>query len=206
MNGDKIAVLIDLIQADSVADIPHQTPGRVYGQIGVIAIDFHAKLSGRVGDHNADGTQADDAQSLALDLVSGESLFGFFRDLAYIVLIGIGPDPFRAAHDIPGRQDQAGDDQLLDSVGVGAGRVKYNDTLFRAAFQRNVIDTGTGSGDGPQAFRKFHFFHIRGTDQDSGRFINGIHKAVSLTEFVCSGTADLIQAKNLTFFHGEAPL
>ena len=201
MNGDKVAVLIDLVDGLGVADAPDQLPGSVDGQIGIVAVDIHAQLLGGVGHVDADGAKADDAQSLALDLVARESLLGLFRSLAYVGIGDIGPDPFCAAHDVTGRQDQTGDDQLLDGVGVGAGCIEYDNAFLSAALQGDIVDAGAGTGDGSEAGGEGHFLHIGGTDQYACRVVHGIHQAVALAETGGPHCADVVKAVNLSLFH-----
>ena len=47
------------------------------------SVDFHAQLDGAVGNAGTDGAQADDAEGLALDLVSHELLFALLHPLCH---------------------------------------------------------------------------------------------------------------------------
>ena len=79
MDGDVVAEGQHIIQVDAVVDLTAQVPRSINGDIGVIAVDFHAQLDGAVGDAGTDGAQADDAEGLALDLVAHELLFALLH-------------------------------------------------------------------------------------------------------------------------------
>ena len=150
MDGDEITELVDLLHVCHMFDAAVQVPGRVYGNIGVIAVDFHAQVDGRVGHTDADGAQADDAQLLAPDLGTRELFLLLFRHFGDIGILPVGPDPVHAFHNVTGSQQHAREDQLLDAVGVGAGRIEDDNTFLGASVQGDVVDARARPGNGQQ--------------------------------------------------------
>ena len=104
VQGDVVAVLVDLIQGQGAVHPAGQVPGGFHGEEGVVAVDVHAQQAGGVGHQDADGPQAHHAQGLALDLGSGELALAFFHQLAYLVPLALqGLDPVHGGGDLPGR-------------------------------------------------------------------------------------------------------
>ena len=183
-----------------------QLDGGAEGQIGVVAVDRHAQRNGRIGHLNADGAQSDDAQGLAADLVAGEGLLRLFGGLGDAGIRRVLADPFISADDVAGAQQHARDDQLLHGVGVGAGGVEDHDACFRAAVDRDVVDAGAGAGDGAEVSGKFHFLHVRGTDQDAGGFFRAVREAVAAAEAGDPGGGNVVEAVDLSVFHNNVLL
>ena len=74
MDGDVVAQGQHIVQVYAVVHLTAQIPCGFNGDIGVVAVDFHAQLDGAVCHPGADGTQTDDTKGLALDLVANEML------------------------------------------------------------------------------------------------------------------------------------
>ncbi len=60
---------------------PGQPPGRVHGEVRIIAVDLHAQRVGGVGHKYADGPKAHHAQGLALNLGPGELALALLHKL-----------------------------------------------------------------------------------------------------------------------------
>ena len=65
VQGDEIAVLIDLLEAVGVLDAAGDVPRVLDRQVGVVAPHLHVEVAGEVGDAGADRAQADHAEALA---------------------------------------------------------------------------------------------------------------------------------------------
>ena len=105
-----------------------------------------------VGNLDADGAQADDAQLFAVQLRADKLLFALLHLFGQVHVLalqavqpGVGGGQVAAAH------DERADGQLGHSAGVGAGGVNHHTALLRAAVQRDVVHAGTRTGNGQQA-------------------------------------------------------
>ena len=124
-----------------------------------------------IGHLNTDSSKTDDTQFLSGNLASGKLFFLFLGHFSDIVFVFILTHPFDTAYDIAGSQKHTGNDHLLNTVGIRARCIKYNDTFLRAGIQRNIIDTGTGSGYTYQIFRKLQLMHAGASHQHCLGFI-----------------------------------
>ena len=173
MEGDDIAVGIDLLPGLDPLHMAVQVPGSFHADVGVAAVDIHAQLPCTVGQGAADGTQADDAQLLAVNFVTCELGLALFHQLGNVGAALDGLDPVDAAHDVPAGQEHAAQSQLHNASCIGTGGVEYHDALLGTGGQGNVVDTGTGPGNGQQIFGQFHVMHGCAADQN-GIGIGGI--------------------------------
>ena len=82
MDGDVVAQREHVVQVHAVVYLAGQVPGGINGDVGIVAVDLHAQLNGAVGHPGTDGTQTDDTQRLALDLVAHELFLPFSTVLA----------------------------------------------------------------------------------------------------------------------------
>ena len=133
-----------------MVDLTAQIPRSIDGDVGVVAVDLHAQLDGTVGDAGADGTQTDDAEGLALDLVSHELLFALLHALCHGGIPGKALRPLGSGRHVAAACDEHSDDQLGHGIGVGAGGVEDHDALLTAPVEGDVVDACTGAGDGQQ--------------------------------------------------------
>ena len=179
MDGDVIAQGQHVVQVHAVVYLTAQVPGCFNGDVGVVAVHVHAQLDGTVGHAGADGTQTDNAQCLALDLVAHELLFALFHGLCHGRVAGEVLAPLGGSGHIAAACDQHADDQLGHSIGVGTGGVEHHDALLAAAVQRDVVHTGTGAGDGQQIVVEGGVQHVGAADEDAVRGI-GVHGHVEL--------------------------
>ena len=179
MDGDVVAQGQHVVQVYAVAYLTAQVPGGVNGDVGVVAVDLHAQLNGAVGHAGADGTQTDDTQRLALDLVAHELLLALFHGLCHGGVAGQALTPLGSNSHIAAAGDQHADHQLGHSVGVGTGGVEHHDALLTAAVQRDVIHAGTGAGDGQKIVVEGGIQHVGAANEDAVRGI-GVHSHVKL--------------------------
>ena len=152
VQGQVIALAQHLGQVHAVNHRAGQVPGSLHADVGVVAVDFHAQMHRIVGNLDADGAQADDAQLFAVQLRADKLLFALLHLFGQVHVLalqavqpGVGGGQVAAAH------DERADGQLGHSAGVGAGGVKHHNALLRAAVQRDVVHAGTRTGNGQQA-------------------------------------------------------
>ena len=202
VDGDVVGHLVDLLVGGGVGDVVVQVPGGVHRQEGIAAHYLHAQADGDVGHQAADGTQTDDTQGLALDLVTGELGLVLLHGLGGVGIVLQGVHPLDTAHDVTGGQQEGADGQLLDAVGVGAGGVEDHDALGGALVQRDVVDTRARAGNGQQLGVEIHVQHIGGTNHDA---LGGGHVGADIVEggvqLVGADLGDLVEQLNV--FHGN---
>ena len=193
MDGEVVAVDHDLFVA------VHDLDGGIelclvrFAEEGVIADDVHADGDRHIGDQNADGAQADDAEGLAGDLGTDELALALLDLLAHLVagaLEGLGP--LDALDDLAGGKQQTGEDQLLDRVGVGTGGVEDTDALLGADVLGDVVGAGARSGDGEQVVAECHLVHGSGTNEDRVGIGNTVSAGVVVAETLGADGSDLI--------------
>ena len=211
MDGDIVALLVNFVHAGDMLHVPVQHPGGVHRYVGVVAVDLHAQGRGRVGHLGSDGAQTDDAQLLALDLAACEGFFALLRGLGNVLIVRVAPAPLDAPDQIPGSDQHAGKHHLLHAVGIRSGGVEHHDALLGAGVQRNVVDSGSGSGHGQQTLRQLHFMHIRAAHQNALRLPNAVGHHIVLGQAVCAALGNIVQAMDLfhnllsSFNTGTAP-
>ena len=167
VEGNDVALGIDFIPVVDTDDVAVQVPRRLNGDEGVAAVDGHAQISGGVGQRAAHCAEADDAQILVANFMTGEFGLAFFHQFGDIGIVFDGLYPVDAAHHVPAAQKHTAQRQLHHGVGVGAGGVEHHDASFGAVGQGNVVDAGTGAGDGQKAFRQSHIVHVGRAHQNA---------------------------------------
>ena len=131
-------------------DAAVEAPGGVDREVRVVAHDLGSEGDEDVCHLSADGAEADDAHALACELAAREALLGLLGALCDLRVVARLVDPLGAADDVPACEQHAADDELLDGVGVGAGRVEDDDALLGAALDRDVVHAGAGARHGEQ--------------------------------------------------------
>ena len=194
VDRDVVAGCAELVQAGGMPHLAGQSPGAVDGKVGIIAVDIHAKIDGRIRDFRADGPEADDAQLLAADLRSDKLLLSLLAVLRHRRAVRNAADPLDAGDHVSGGDQHCAEHQLLHAVRVGAGGIEHHDALFRALLQRDVVDACAGSGDGQHVFRDLHLFHVRGTDQNSVRLLKILRQPVVIEKAVRADLRDRVEA------------
>ena len=177
MDGDVVAQREHVVQVHAVVHLAAQVPCGVDGDVGVVAVDLHAQRNGAVGHAGADGTQTDDAQRLALDLVADELLFALFHALGHGGIPRKALRPLGGGGHIAAARDQHPDDQFGHGVGVGTGGVEDHDALLAATVQRDVVHTGTGAGNGQQVVVEGGVQQVGAAHKDAVRRV-GVHRDV----------------------------
>ena len=192
MDSDVIAVFVDRIYIHNVLYRSGQHPRRIYGDKRVIPVNFHSESSGSVRNLTADRTKTDDAELLALDLVSCKGLFALLHLLRNVLFPGMFPAPPDTTDNVSGCQEQACENKLLYTVLICARCIEYDDAFLRTFVERDIVDSGSGSGDGLESSREFCLVERRAADQDSFRVLNIIYKFIVSCEAVCAIVGDLI--------------
>ncbi len=150
MQTDKVSIGHQRAQVLDFVNLAGQSPCGINGQGRVVAKHGHTQIDCHAGHHGADGAQADDTKRFTCQLLAGETLLLGFQQFGHRCVIGHfikGVDVGHARQNAARRQQHAGQNQLLDRVGVGAGRVEDNNATFSAVADRHVIDTCAGTGD-----------------------------------------------------------
>ena len=93
----------------------------MHGDLRVVAQHLHAEAQRGVGDFDADGAEADDAERAARQFEADEVLLALLdRDVdgVIVTLLRLGEGPGLA--DVARGQEHAGEHQLFHGIGVGA--------------------------------------------------------------------------------------
>ena len=195
VDGDVVGHPVQLIHIFHHMDMAVQAQGGLHRQEGVIAVHIHPQLQGDVAHQRADGPQADDAQGLAVQLRPSEGGLSLLHRGGQIHPGGVDLllHPLRAAQNVPGGDEQGGQNQFLDRVGVGAGGVEHHDAVFRAAVDGDVVGPRPRPGDGPQLLREHIVVHGGGADQDAVLVLHlAAHLEACLIQQVQAGAGNLI--------------
>ena len=172
MQGDKVTGFVNFLQVGGMAYAAGKAPCGIYRQEGVVAQHFHIKMAGKVGHHDADGAQTDDAQTLAAQFGANKLLLARFHQLGNLIALALqGLCPLHGGVDLTGRHQQTCNDQFLYGIGVAAWGVEYNDALFGALVDGNVVDACACTADGLYGFGQFHFMHAGAAQHNAFRFL-----------------------------------
>ncbi len=170
VQADEVAALDEIVDADGFLDLRRQAPGGVDGDFRVEADDVHAELNGRLGEHRADGAEADDAERAAAQLMADVVLLaGFDLLVQRFVVAEEAVDEGQRRRDVARAHQHAGDHQLLDGVGVGAGGVEDDHAAFAHGLGRDVVGAGAGAADSQHTGGDRHVVHYLRADQDGVR-------------------------------------
>ncbi len=140
----------------------------------------------RIRHLHADRAQADHTERTARQLVADETLLALLDRRFQCVLLACQP-----AHEIPGfadvprRNEQPREHQLLHRIRIRAGRGEDGDAALRQQRHGYVVGPGARATDRKNARRNLHRVHIGGPDQDGigvadlgGNFIAVARQAV----------------------------
>ena len=167
VQADEVGALDEVVDAGRLAHLRRQAPGGFDGDFRVVADDLHAQRDRRFGELRADGAEADDAQRAAAQFVPDEIfLAGFDLLVQRLVVAAQAADEGQRRGEVARADEHAGDDQLLDRVGVGAGRVEDDDAAFAHRLDWNVVGAGAGAADGQDAVGDGQFVHRLRADED----------------------------------------
>ena len=174
-----------------------KAPGGVDGEVRVIAYDLGAEGDEDVGHLGADRSEADDAHALAGELAACEALLGLLGALGDLRVVARLVDPLGTADDVPACEQHAADDELLDGVGVGAGRVEDDDALLGAALDGDVVHAGARACHREQRGGGLDLVEVSTADEPCVRLGGVVHEGVScLLECVRSDRRDVVHAVN----------
>ena len=166
VDGDEIAVLVDVLDVLAVLHRTAQVPGRVNREVGVEAADLHAEADRRVRDLLSDRAEADDAELFAHDFRASKGLLRLLGRLVDRGIRNVLLDPVDAADDVAARQEHARDHELLDAVRIRARGVENDNALLGILRMRDVVDARARTRHGEQVRAGGQLVHLGGTDED----------------------------------------
>ena len=179
VDREDVSPLEDLLHRLRTLNLSRQVPGVVHGDRRVIAHHLQAEPERRVGHTHANGPQADDAEGLAGQLKTDELLLACLDRLGDL---GVGSRQLMGkaggGNEVARGDEQTGQDQLLDRVGVGARGVEDRNTSLGHLGNRDVVRPGAGTGDSPDGLRD------RGVMQLGGPHEQGVGRLHALTNLV----------------------
>jgi len=115
-----------------------------------------------------------------------------------LALQGTGEIPGLA--DVARRQQHAGDNQLLDGIGIRPRRIEDRDAGGAHALDGNVVDACPGTTDRLDRRGQFHVVHIEGSQQDGIRVLDLGGNFVGIPgKMLQPGGRDIVQCEN--FLH-----
>ena len=195
VDGDIVRHLVQLVHVLDHMDMAVQPQGGVHRQVGVVAVHVHPQVQADVAHQGADGTQADDTQGLTVELRAHKGGFAFLHGGGYIHIwsVSLFLDPVHAPDDVPGGDEQGGDDQLLYCVGIGTGGIEDHDAGLGAAVDGNVVGAGARPGDGTQGIREDVVVHLGAAHQDAVLVLHILpHLEAALVQLIQAGGCDLV--------------
>ena len=174
VDGEDVGLLEDLVHVGGALDVGGQLPGVLDRHGRVEADDVEAEAEGRVGDLDADGAQADDAEGAAGQLEALELLLAGLDGLGHGVSVGVVELVGVAGRgdEVAGGDEDAREDELLDSVRVGAGRVEDRDAELGHPGDRDVVRAGAGAADREQGGGNLHVVQLGGADEEGGGLLD----------------------------------
>ena len=170
MDGDVITVAVNLVDVSDVTNAAGKTPCCLNGDERIVTEDFHTEVYSCICNHNTDGTETDDTQFFSINLIAGELLLLFLHLFSQIFCALLLFKPLNSAYDVAGRKKHTCYDKLLDTVCIGTRCIEYNNSLFRAFIERDVVYACTCAGDRDESIRQFHVLHIGTSDENSISF------------------------------------
>ena len=170
VDGDDVGALEHLLQRRDVLDRTRERPGVLDGDRRVVAEDAHTERHGYVGDLHTDGPQPDDAEGAPRQLEADVRLLPGLDELVHGGVVALEAVGERCGvHDVAGGEEDAGDDELLHRVGVGAGRVEHRDAALRQLVDRNVVRAGACTSHGEDAGRDRFPVELGGAHEEGVR-------------------------------------
>ena len=207
VHADVIGLHENLVQIHRVLHIAGQPPCGVHREIRVVAADVHAELHGDIRDQCADGAEADHAKSLSHQLRAGERRFALLNQLRDLRALPLqAAHPLDAAEHVARGHDHGAKNQLLDRLGVRAGRVEHNDAAVAAFVERDVIRASAGARNGKQALLKRIFMQIGAAQQQAIGIFNVLtHDTAALGQALNAALGDVVHCFDSVFIHGAPP-
>ena len=206
VQGDEIGLRGHFVDAQHLLDLRGELPGVADGDVRVVTDYPHPQRAGGVGDPDADGAQTDHTQGAVGQfgadelLLAGFDLLGQFG-VAALQLAGIVP----GGADVARRQQHAGDDQFLDGIGVGAGRIEHANALGGHLGHRDVVDTGPGPAYRLEAGGNGPVVHLEGSQQHGVGVLDFRGDLVTVArEAFQAGNADVVEGQD--FVHGRVTI
>ena len=194
MDGEIVAQGQHIVFLVDMDDLARELPGVVDGDVGIVAQNAHLEIGRGVGHQAAHAAQTDHAQRLALQLRADELALALFDQLGDRRALSLERfRPFYAAHDVARGQQQRGDGQLLDGVGVRARRVEHDDAAPAVILDGDVVVARAGAADGQQRLGHRQIVHGGAAHDDrvgifnilaDCEFVRGKHVFVDRGNFV----------------------
>ena len=206
MQGDKIRLLQQLLDAVCLAHAGGQPPGRIYGDFRVEAANCHAQLDGRVSHHAADGAEPDDAQRAARQL---DARIAFLARLDPCLevrcILGQCIDEANGRDHVASAEQQRRQHQFFHCIGVRPGRIEHGHASLRHLSHGDIVGSGARPANGLDGGRDCHVVHIVGTKQNGIRIIGfPADGVVRLRQARKPSIGNMVQREHLVFGHVRA--
>ena len=160
MDGDVIALAVDLIQRFAVFDGSGQVPCCINGDERVISVDFHSKMCCRVCNHGSNRTKSDNTQFLTADLTSCKLFFLFLSQFVDVFFVFFMCYPLNTSNDITRSKEHSCKNKFLNTICICARCIEYYDTVLCTLLNRNVVDTCACTCDNLDILRDLHIMHL----------------------------------------------
>ena len=201
VHGEVVAAAAQILECAHALHLAAQHPRVLNGNERIVAVGVHAQIDAGVGDLGAHVAQADDADALALELAAHKGLLGLLGIDLNRGVVGVVAHPVHRLHHATARKHQHAQDELLDGVAVGAGRVKDDDALLGVLLDGDVVDAGATAGDGANALGQLVAVQVGRAHQDGVGLLGGAHKFVALAKLDFAVFGDVVDGLDLA--HGK---
>ena len=198
VHGDVLAPGAQVVKVVEAHDLAGELPGVLHGDVGVVAVDFHAQVDQGVCNLGAHVAQADDAHGATLDLLAHEGLLGGLGVHVGIRVLLVVAAPLDAAEHVAACHHEEADHELLHGVGVGAGGVEDDDALASEALDRDVVEAGAGACDGRDALGQRHLMHGGAADDDALGLRDVVDDLVAFAQVGEALLRDVVDGLDLT--------
>ena len=196
VNGEVIAVDHNILVATHDFDSGIELCLVGFAEEGVKADNIHADCNGNIRHQNTDSAQADNAEGFAGDLGTDELALALFDLFAHLVAAALeGLCPLNALDYLSRSEQQTGEDQLLDRVGVGAGCVENANALLGALVLGDIVGACAGSGNSEQIVAELHVVHGSGANQNRIGILHVVAAGVVVAEALGADGCDFIQGQ-----------
>ena len=146
-------------------------------------------------------SKTDNSKTFAHNLTATEQSLVLLDALPGLSALSKGLHVVNTINDATGTKKHTAKDQLLDSIGVGTGCLEDGDAQLGHARDRDVVGTGTATGDGTDGVGDLLLLELVAAEEDGvgvgGVGTVGTDVELVLVEALQADGADLVEALDL---------
>lgn len=199
---DVIGISAGSLDAVDESDLTGKLESTLDGKTGVISNNVHSKGGGSIpSGTGANVSKTDNSKTFAHNLTATEQSLVLLDALPGLSALSKGLHVVNTINDATGTKKHTAKDQLLDSICVGTGCVEDGDAQLGHARDRDVVGTGTATGDGTDGVGDLLLLELVAAEEDGvgvgGVGTVGTDVELVLVEALQADGADLVEALDL---------